>query len=99
MSLLLFFFKFGLKPCAALCVLERQVVNRISLWSRSCRLRSCCGLRSRSCAEHCTRNDASLSRTNCCRVYLANVESTDAVEPTALILVSVYVERNGHFLA
>lgn len=99
MSLLLFFFPSGIEPCAAFCVLERQVVNRISLWSRSCWLRCCCWLRSRSSAEHCARNDASLSCANCCRVYLANVESTDAIEPTALILVSVDVERNGHFLA
>ena len=33
------------------------------------------------------------------RVYLSYVESSDAVEPTAVVFVCVYVERHRYFLA
>ena len=78
--------------------LERKVVGAAVVGGRCAEwvgLRlSCCG---RSGGELCGGNGR-VYLTCGGRVYLSYVESSDAVEPTAVVFVCVYVERHRYFL-
>lgn len=74
--------------------LERKIVRASGFRSGAGRLRR--GRRSRRGAEVLSRGDRGNADIG---IHLADVESPDAVEPAALILVRIYVERDIHFLS
>lgn len=91
--------------------LERKIICATTLCCRSCRLnwRECCSCAiSRSCWlsrsyrstywRKRTWLHSAHSTSYGVRVNTLDVPGTDAVEPTALILVSINIERNQEFL-
>lgn len=92
-------------------ILERKIICATTLCCRSCRLnwRECCSCAiSRSCwlsrsyrstyRRKRTWLHSAHSTSYGVRVNTLDVPGTDAVEPTALILVSINIERNQEFL-
>ena len=93
------------------CFLERKIICATTLCRRSCRLNwgECCSCAiSRSCWlsrsyrstywRKRTWLHSAHSTSYGVRVNTLDVPGTDAVEPTALILVSINIERNQEFL-
>ena len=77
---------------------------RLSRWERSCSTSSRLSCSSRSCGrsahwrEWSTRLHTTHSTSYGVRIYTLYIPSTNAIEPTTIIFVSIQVERNQEFL-
>lgn len=88
------FLKTGAVSSYVFTALERKIVRASSFRSGAGRLRR--GRRSRRGAEVRSRGNRGNADIG---IHLTDVESPDAVEPAALILVRIYVERDIHLLS